>query len=95
MKDDVLNEITAVIQRNTSGKDEAAMEDAWEELNSRWIQPLDIIPGRKFFSYLSSWTLENYGISVSARQVIPFFEPEEVPYEIQIVLSAIMNGEPL
>ena len=95
MKDEVLNGIAAEIQRNTRGMNEEAMEDAWEELNNRWIQPLDIIPGRRFFINLSMWTQENYGVSVSARQVIPFFKPEEVPYEVQIVISAIMEGEPL
>ena len=95
MKDEVLNGIAAEIQRNISGMNEEAMEDAWEELNNRWIQPLDIIPGRWFFINLSMWTQENYGVSVSARQVIPFFKPEEVPYEVQIVISAIMEGEPL
>ena len=95
MKDDVLNAIAAEIQRNSVGKSESAMEDAWEELNNRWIQPLDIIPGRRFFINLSMWTQENYGVSVSARQVIPFFKQEEVPYEVQIVISAIMEGKPL
>ena len=95
MKDEVLNGITAEIQRNTSGLNEDAMEDAWEELNNRWIQPLDIVSGRRFFINLSMWTQENYGVSVSARQVVSFFRPEEVPYEVQIVISAIMDGEPL
>lgn len=95
MKDEVLNGITAEIQRNTSGLNEDAMEDAWEELNNRWIQPVDIVSGRRFFINLSMWTQENYGVSVSARQVVSFFRPEEVPYEVQIVISAIMDGEPL
>ena len=95
MKDDVLNGIAAEIQRNASGKSEADMEDAWEELNNRWIQPLDIIPGKRFFSLLSVWTQEIFGIGVSARQVIPYFRPAEVPYEVQIVISAIMNGDVL
>ena len=95
MKEEVLNGIAAEIQRNTSGKSEAAMEEAWEELNNRWILPLDIVPGRRFFINLSMWTQENYGVSINARQVIPFFRPEEVPYEVQIVISAIMEGAPL
>ena len=95
MKDEVLNGIAAEIQKNSSGKSEAAMEDAWEELNNRWIQPLDIVSGRRFFITLSMWTQEKYGVSISARQVIPFFKPDEVPYEAQIVISAIMEGEPL
>lgn len=95
MKDEVLNGIAAEIQKNSSGKSEAAMEDAWEELNNRWIQPLDIVSGRRFFITLSIWTQEKYGVSISARQVIPSFKPDEVPYEAQIVISAIMEGEPL
>ena len=95
MKDEVLNGITSEIQKNTSGRDEAAMDEAWDELNSRWIEPLDIIPGKRFFSKLSLWTQDTYGISINARQVVPYFRPEEVPYEIQIVISAIMEGDPL
>ena len=95
MKDEVLNGIAAEIQRSSSGKSEAAMEEAWEELNNRWIQPYDIVSGRRFFITLSMWTQENYGVNISARQVIPLFRPDEVPYEAQIVISAIMEGEPL
>lgn len=95
MKDEVFGGIAAEIQRNSNGKSETAMEDAWEEINNRWIQPLDIVPGRRFFVNLSVWTQEKYGVGVSARQVIPFFRSEEVPYEVQIVISAIMDGEPL
>ena len=95
MKEDVMNGITVAIQQNMSGKSEQAQEDAWEELTARWAEPADLVSGKLFFNRLSFWTLENYGISISARQVIPYFKPDEVPYEIKIVIDAIMEGKTL
>lgn len=95
MKDDVMNSISVAVQRNMSGQSEAAQEDAWEELTARWAEPSDVVSGKQFFNLLSLWTQETYGVSISARQVIPYFRPEEVPYEIKIVIESIMNGQPL
>jgi hypothetical protein len=95
MHDDVLNGMTVELQMNEAGRDESAMEEAWEELNERWQEPLDVISGRKFFNLLSVWTLENFGISISARQVLPCFRAQEVPYEVEYVISKIMNEERL
>ena len=50
--------------------------------------PFDIISGREFFSNLSLWTQEEYGITISARQVIPYFHSSEVHKEVK---DAIMN----
>ena len=95
MHDDVLNGMTVELQMNDAGRDESAMEEAWEELNERWQEPLDIISGRKFFNILSEWTLANFGVSISARQVVPYFWAQEVPYEIEFVISRIMDEEKL
>ena len=95
MHDDVLNGITVELQMNEAGRDESAMEEAWEELNERWQEPLDVISGRKFFNLLSVWTQENFGISISARQVLPCFRAQEVPYEVEYVISKIMDEERL
>ena len=95
MKEDVMNGITVAIQQNMSGQSEQAQEDAWEELTTRWAEPSDLVSGKLFFNRLSLWTMENYGISISARQVIPYFKPDEVPYEIKIVIDSIMDGKPL
>lgn len=62
-----------------------------EELHNDYKQPYDIISGREFFNILSLWTQEEYGITISARQVIPYFRMEEVSNEIKIVVSTIMN----
>lgn len=95
MHDDVLNGMTVELQMNDVERSEAAMEEAWEELKDRWHEPLDVISGRLFFSQLSAWTLANYGINISARQVIPCFKSQEVPYEIEYVISQIMSEERL
>lgn len=95
MHDVVLNGMTVELQMNDAGRDESAMNDAWDELNERWQEPLDVIPGRLFFNQLSLWTLENFGVTISARQVVPYFRAEEIPYEIEYVISKIKNEERL
>lgn len=95
MHDDVLNGMTVELQMNEAARDESAMEEAWEELNERWQEPFDVISGRKFFNLLSVWTLENYGVSISARQVVSCFKAQEVPYEVEYVISKIMDEERL
>ena len=87
--------ISVAIQQNMRDQSEAAQEGAWEELKERWAEPADMVSGKQFFNLLSLWTQETYGVSISARQVIPYFRPEEVPYEIKIVIESIMNGQPL
>ena len=62
-----------------------------EGLQNDYKQPYDIISGREFFNILSLWTQEEYGITISARQVISYFRVEEVSNEIKKVVSTIMN----
>ena len=62
-----------------------------EELQNDYKQPYDIISGREFFNILSLWTQEEYGIIISARQVIPHFHNEEVAHEIKNVIAKIMT----
>ena len=54
--------------------------------------PLHIISGRKFFKLLSSWTLEEFGITINARKIIPYFHVSEVPIEIKKVINEIMKS---
>lgn len=51
----------------------------------------DIISGKEFFNILSIWTQEEFNITISARQVIPYFLNEEVPSEIRDVINSIMR----
>ena len=64
-----------------------------DELNYRLDEPLNIISGKKFFSALSTWTHKEYGIRISARQIIPYFLEREVPVEIKNVIDTLMRGE--
>lgn len=95
MHDDVLNGMSVELQMNNAGRDESAMDEAWEELKERWQEPLDVIPGRLFFNQLSIWALENFGVSISARQVVPYFRAQEIPFEIEYIISRIKNEERL
>lgn len=60
-----------------------------------WRRPELIIPGKTFFKRLSTWAKSEYGIDVQAMNIIPYFKPEEVPVEIQEVITIIMEGRPL
>ena len=62
-----------------------------EELQNEYKQPYDIISGREFFNILSLWTQEEYGITISARQIIPYFRAEDVSNEIKKIISMIMR----
>lgn len=53
----------------------------------------DIISGREFFNILSSLTEDEFGITISARQLIPYFRPNEVPNEIKEIIELIMGGK--
>lgn len=55
------------------------------------LLPYDIISGREFFNVLSLWTQEEYGITISARQLVPYFNINDVPHEIKLVISEIMR----
>lgn len=61
-----------------------------ENMENCHHQVYNFISGREFFNILTLWTQETYGISISARQVIPYFKIEEVPNEIKSVIANIM-----
>lgn len=61
-----------------------------DEINNRHDEPLNIISGKKFFNALSTWTRKEYGVGISARQIIPYFLEREVPAEIKTVIDTLM-----
>lgn len=61
-----------------------------DEINYRVDEPLNIISGKEFFNALSLWTRKEYGLSISARKIVPYFYPNEVPDEIKDVIDALM-----
>lgn len=66
-------------------------EAMFKEFKDISLQPYDIISGREFFNVLSLWTQEEYGITISARQLVPYFNINDVPQEIKLVISEIMR----
>ena len=79
MKEDVLSYSSGATNTNV------------EELRNDYKQPSDIVSGREFFNILSLWTQEEYGITISARQVVPYFRTEEVSREVNMVISHVMG----
>lgn len=71
----------------------AAMKEAQMLMVKRWQNRLDVISGKTLFKILSEWTQEQYGISVSASQIIPYFRDYEIPYEIKKVITTIVEGD--
>ena len=68
-------------------KSENSMSDIFQENDNSY----DIISGKEFFNILSIWTQEEFDITISARQVIPYFQREEVPSELRDVINTIMK----
>lgn len=66
-----------------------------DETNLRLDEPLNIISGKSFFTALSTWSRKEYGVGISARQIVPYFLPSEVPSEIKAVIDALMKGKSL
>ena len=66
-------------------------EAMFKEIKDVSLLPYDIISGREFFNVLSLWTQEEYGITISARQLVPYFNINDVPHEIKLVISEIMR----
>jgi hypothetical protein len=53
------------------------------------------ISGRVYFEQLSIWTQKEFGISISARNLIAYFKEEEVDDEIRSVILNIMKLQKL
>ena len=80
----ILNEIKENTQKNFDDNGNIDSIDKCEN-------PFDFISGREFFNILSLWTKDEYGITISARQVIPYLRTEEVPNEVKEVIKNIME----
>lgn len=65
--------------------------DCKEEIFRAGKHTSDIISGRDFFSIFSSMTSVEFGIPISARQVVPYLSPAEVPSEIKAIIDSIMK----
>lgn len=83
--------IDDIIKFSIDNSPKALTKAEKEELCKRYKIPFDTLSGRDFFNVLSSWTQKEYGISISARQVIPYFKVNEVPTEISNVIMKIIG----
>ena len=82
MKDDIIN-----YSISNLGEEVLDVQKAYRSLDAD-----DIISGREFFNILSLWTQEKFGITISARQVIPYFNAEEIDSEIRDIISRVVDN---
>lgn len=82
MKDDIIN-----YSISNLGEEVLDVQKAYRSLDAD-----DIISGREFFNILSLWTQEKFGITISARQVIPYFNAEEIDSEIRDIISRFVDN---
>lgn len=85
---EILLSLYKTIEKTTSSGGKKENND---EINYRLDEPLNIISGKAFFNALSTWTRKEYGVGISARQIIPYFSLNEVPEEIKTVIDALMQ----
>lgn len=81
------------IEKKVKNVDDNGNDVNIDEINYRLDEPLNIISGKAFFKALSAWTRKEYGVSIGARQIVPYFLPSEVPSEIKTVIDALMKGK--
>lgn len=90
-----IKEILSASYKKTEKKVRDASNDgeneSFDEINYRLDEPLNIISGKAFFKTLSVWTRKEYGVGISARQIVPYFFPSEVPPEIKSVIDSLMK----
>lgn len=91
MKVDTLTGLTTSVQKSSDIGYSEAIDRAVKELDLRWGSPYSIISGKSFFNRLSRWMQDCFDITISARQLVPYFKPNEVPDEIDLVITRIMN----
>lgn len=55
----------------------------------RFDDPLNVVSGKAFFKSLSMWTRKEFGVSISAKRIVPYFLPGEVPEEVRRVVNLL------
>lgn len=94
MKDELLTNIAEEFKmKDKKLSIKTAMDMAKRSVNQRWkTNPLHILPGKKVLKRLSKWSQDNYGVGFSALNIVRSFHPEEVPEEIRVVISTVLDG---
>ncbi len=95
-KEDIQDQIATGIQNEDKSIElSTARKQASVRLKSKWDEPLNVVPGKDFLKKLSSWAVKEFGVRFQALNIIPYFKPEEIPEEMKIVITAIINGSPM
>lgn len=96
LKETVQDGLGSEIEKQDRKLDFATVRQrASARMKELWKNPLEIIPGKELVKRLSIWTRKEYGVSIQALGIIPYFRPDEVPCEIKEVVAAIINGDTL
>lgn len=91
MKMDTLNGFTNHLKKVSDMDYSTVIENAIDETDKRWSNSYDVISGRKFFNRLSQWTQDEFGITICAQQLIPFFEVNDVPEEVSYIIRKFVD----
>ena len=98
LKDQTLDAIaTYYLDQNRAGGLTTANKNARDIVKSRWDTlsgMLRIVSGKQFFSKLSKWSQDHYGISLNIGLIARCFRPEEILPEVSNVIGAIERGLP-
>lgn len=91
MKMDTLNGFTNHLKKVSDMDYSSVIENAIDETDKRWCNPYDAISGRNFFNRLSQWTQDEFGITICAQQLIPFFEVNDIPKEVSYIIRKFVD----
>jgi hypothetical protein len=93
MREDTLDAISDEICRKNRGiKSSSANKLARKIIEDRTTADrgiIDIVSGKSLLASLSTWSQEDYGVSLSVQNLINFLIPEEVPEEMKNTIEAI------
>lgn len=78
-KQAVIKKVKDILSADYKKIEKTIMKDQADidEKNYRLDEPLNIVSGKHFFNTLSVWTRKEYGVGISARQVVPYFPQEK------------------
>jgi hypothetical protein len=97
-KDDLFDGLAAELQAETRSLGAGGANKAARNiLEPRWRTPegpLEAVSGKAVLGALSQWSMDQFGVSLSAGAIGKVMRPNEVPAELAAVVSAIANSVP-
>jgi hypothetical protein len=94
-KEEVIDDYATEFQaKDKSIVVKTANQKARDYINSIWeSEKFSLIPGKKFISSLSGWSSTKYRVNLNAFIISREFRKEEIPKEINRIISIIEKGE--